>query len=234
MFIGHFAVGFAARKLAPRGPLPAYFAAAQLPDLLWPVLLLAGVERVTIAPGDTAFTPLRFDSYPISHSLALDVVWALLFAGGMWVATRSRSAAWASAVLVVSHWILDLATHRADMPLVPGGSRYGLGLWNSVPATLATESALLAVGVALYVRATRPLDRVGRHALTGLVAFLVLAYLGAAFGPPPPNVAAVAWAGIAGGIVVLALAAWIEAHRGDAGHNPRPRVEREGTKSVSS
>ena len=103
MFIGHFAVGFAAKKIAPRGSLPAYFAAAQLPDLLWPVLVTAGVERVTIAPGDTAFMPLRFDSYPISHSLALDLLWAVLFALGMWRATRDRRAAGACAALVVSH-----------------------------------------------------------------------------------------------------------------------------------
>jgi hypothetical protein len=54
MFIGHFALGFAARKAAPRGPLAAYFAAAQLPDIVWPVLVLAGVERVTIAPGEAS------------------------------------------------------------------------------------------------------------------------------------------------------------------------------------
>lgn len=213
MFIGHFAVGFAARKIAPRGSLPAYFAAAQFPDLLWPVLVAAGVERVTIAPGDTAFTPLRFDSYPISHSLVLDLVWAVLFAGLMWLATRSRSAALASGALVVSHWLLDFVTHRADMPIFPGGSRYGLGLWNSVPATLAIESALFAAGVALYARATRPRDGIGRYGLIGLVVLLVAAYLGAAFGPPPPSVAAVVGTGIAGGLLLLALSAWVDRHR---------------------
>jgi hypothetical protein len=213
MFIGHFATGFAARKIAPRGSLPAYLAAAQLPDLIWPVLLLAGVERATIAPGDTAFTALRFDSYPISHSLVLDIVWGLLFAGGMWLATRSRRAAWASAALVVTHWLLDFATHRADMPILPGGSRYGLGLWNSVPGSLAVESVLFGAGLALYARATEPLDAIGRYGLIGLVALLVAAYLGAAFGPPPPSMAAVGVAGIAGGLLLLALAAWVDRHR---------------------
>jgi membrane-bound metal-dependent hydrolase YbcI (DUF457 family) len=213
MFIGHFAVGFAAKRIAPRGALPAYFAAAQLPDLLWPVLVAAGVERVTIAPGDTAFTPLRFDSYPISHSLALDLLWGALFAVGMWRATRNRGAAAASAALVMSHWLLDFATHRADMPLLPSGRRYGLGLWNSVPGTLAVESALFALGVALYARATKPRDRIGRYGLIALVLLLVAAYLGAVFGPPPPNVAAVVVTGIAGGLVLLLLSAWIDGHR---------------------
>jgi hypothetical protein len=213
MFIGHFAVGFAARKAEPRGPLAGYFAAAQVPDLIWPILVLAGVEHVTIAPGDTAFTPLRFDSYPISHSLALDVLWGLICAGLMWLATCSRRAAWISAALVVSHWVLDFVTHRPDMPIVPGGRRYGLGLWNSVPATLVTESLLFALGVWLYARATTPIDGIGKHGLTGLVALLVGAYLGAAFGPPPPGVAAIAITGIAGGLLFLGLSAWVDRHR---------------------
>ena len=37
-----------------------------MPDLLWPVLLLAGLEAVEIAPGDTYVTPLAFVSFPYS------------------------------------------------------------------------------------------------------------------------------------------------------------------------
>ena len=213
MFIGHFALGFAARKAAPRGSLPMYFAAAQLADVLWPVLVLAGVERVEIAPGDTAFTPLRFVSYPVSHSLALDIVWGVLFAGAAWRATRSARAAWISAALVVSHWVLDFVSHRPDMPLVPGGRGYGLGLWNSVPATLLTESLLFAMGVLMYALATKAEDGVGHHGLSALVALLVAAYLGAALGPPPPSVAAIAVTGIAGAVLFLGLAFWVDRHR---------------------
>ena len=213
MFIGHFALGFAARKAAPRGSLPAYFAAAQLADVLWPLLVLAGVERVEIAPGDTAFTPLRFVSYPVSHSLALDAVWGLLFGAFVWRGTRSARAGCISAALVVSHWVLDFVSHRPDVPLVPGGRGYGLGLWNSVPGTLVTESLLFAAGVLTYVRATRADDGVGRHGLSALVALLVIAYLGAAFGPPPPSVPAIAITGIAGAVLFLGLAYWVDCHR---------------------
>lgn len=66
MFIGHFALAFGAKRIEPRVSLESAFIAAQLPDILWPCLVLAGDERVTIAPGDTVVTPLRFDSYPIS------------------------------------------------------------------------------------------------------------------------------------------------------------------------
>jgi membrane-bound metal-dependent hydrolase YbcI (DUF457 family) len=214
MFIGHFALGFAAKRLAPRGSLPLYFAAAQLPDLIWPLLVLSGRERVTIVPGDTAWSPLRFDSYPLSHSLLMDAVWGLLFAGGVWLWTRSRASAWVSGALVLSHWLLDFVSHRPDLPLLPGSrARLGLGLWSSVAATVTVELGMLAIGVSAYRRATRPKDAQGKYGLFVLVGLLLIAYLGAAFGPPPPNARAVAVAGIVGALVVLAAAAWVDKYR---------------------
>src|SRR5213593_928758 len=153
MFVGHFALGFAAKRLTPRVSLATLFAAAQLADLLWPILVLVGVERVRIDPGNTAMTPLDFVSYPYSHSLATLVVWALVFA---FVATRGRPTSIAVctlAALVVSHWVLDVVTHRPDMPLYPGGPKLGLGLWNSVAATVLVETAMFAIGVWIYLRA---------------------------------------------------------------------------------
>jgi len=213
MFIGHFAVGFAAKALAPRRSLATYFAAAQLPDLLWPPLLLLGIEKVTIAPGDTAFTPLRFDSYPVSHSLLTLAAWGAAFAALVWWRTRDRRAAWTCWALVVSHWLLDFASHRPDMPLAPGAAKVGLGLWNSVPETLAVEAILFAAGVVLYAGATQARDALGRWGLAGLVALILAAYLGAAFGPPPPSVPAIAWTSLVGALVFLVLAAWVDGHR---------------------
>jgi hypothetical protein len=131
-FIGHFALGFAAKRAAPRISLGVLFAAAQFADLLWPVLVAVGVEKVRIDPGNTAFTPLDFVSYPFSHSLLMIVIWGALC--GLLYNNRILFG------LVISHWILDFLTHRPDMPLYPGGGpKFGLGLWNSVPATLAVE-----------------------------------------------------------------------------------------------
>jgi hypothetical protein len=214
VFVGHFALAFAAKKIAPQGSLATYMAATQLSDVIWPFLILSGTERVSIAPGDTAFNPLRFDSYPVSHSLATDVLWGLLFAALVYVFTRSRPVAWVSAGLVVSHWLLDLVSHRPDMPILPGvGQKYGLGLWNSVAATVATEILMLVVGVGLYLSATRPRDGVGRWGLVGLLAFILLAYLGAAFGPPPPSVSALGTTAILGAVLILGASAWIDRHR---------------------
>jgi hypothetical protein len=92
VFIGHFSLALASKRVAPRPSLGWLFAACQFPDLLWPVLVLAGVERVRIVPGDTAFTPLAFDYYPWSHSLLMDVGWE----AALGVETRLRLGLWNS------------------------------------------------------------------------------------------------------------------------------------------
>ena len=117
MFVGHFGVGFAAKAAAPRVSLGTLFLAAQLVDLLWPTLLLLGLEKVEIRPGITRVTPLDFVSYPISHSLLMAVVWAALFAGAYLLLRRHAAGALVAFAAVVSHWLLDLATHRPDLPL---------------------------------------------------------------------------------------------------------------------
>ena len=169
MFIGHIGLAFAAKKVAPRPSLGTLALAAQLVDGVWPVFLLLGWEKVEIVPGITAVTPLLFVSYPYTHSLAAGAVWALLLAGGYYLLRRDGVGAGWIAALVVSHWILDFISHRPDMPLWPGGPKVGLGLWNSVPATLAVEFALFAGGIWLYLSATRARDRVGTWALAAFV-----------------------------------------------------------------
>src|SRR5678816_2818941 len=129
MFIGHFAVGFAAKRVAPRLSLAALFAAVVLADIIWPVLVALGLEHVRIDPGNTAFTPLDFVSYPYSHSLILLAVWGLVLGLACRAFVRGGRVVPIIAGLVVSHWFLDFITHRPDMPIYPGGPRLGLGLW---------------------------------------------------------------------------------------------------------
>jgi hypothetical protein len=213
MFIGHFALGFAAKRVVPRVSLGMLFAASQLADLLWPVLLVAGVEEVRIDPGNTPFTPLDFVHYPWSHSLVMLVVWgAVLGAAYRGIAGGRRSFV-ALSVLVVSHWALDWATHRADMPLYPGGPMYGLGLWYSVPATILVETLLYAAGLYIYLRATRPRDGAGRWGIWALAGTLFVIYLANVFAGAPPSVNAISVAGIAGGVLLTAWAWWADRRR---------------------
>lgn len=214
MFIGHFAVGLGAKRAAPAVSLGTLFLAAQLADLLWPTLVLLGVEKVAIQPGVTVVAPLDFISYPYSHSLEMLVVWGLLFAAAyLFLRRGSARAAAVVAAVVVSHWVLDVVAHRPDMPVTVGGDlRLGFGLWNSMAATLIVENAMLLAGIYLYLRVTKPIDRTGTYAFWGLIVFLVLVNLGNMFGPPPPSVAAVAWSGEAIWLLVL-WGYWIDRHR---------------------
>jgi hypothetical protein len=213
MFIGHYAVGFAAKRFAPRTSLGTLLAAALLLDVVWPILVLAGVERVRIAPGDTLMTPLDFQYYPYSHSLLMALLWGAAF-GLLYLALRrDRAAALVVGLLVLSHWLLDLLVHRPDLPLAFGDSpKLGWGLWNSMAMTLLLEYGLFAAGVVVYVRTTRPLDRLGRWGFWGLVAFLALGFASDIGGPPPPSVTALAWMALALWVLVL-WAWWVDRHR---------------------
>jgi len=214
LFIGHFAVAFAAKRAAPTVSLGTLFLAAQLADLIWPVLVLLGIEKVQVSPGTTGVTPLDFTHYPYSHSLLALIGWALVFTVAYAFARRARmGVAVTIAAVILSHWFLDLVAHRADLPLTLGGThRFGFGLWNSVLGTVVVEGALFAAGVVLYVRATRPADSIGSRGLWGLVAFLVAVYAASIFGPPPPSGTAAAWAAMAMWIIV-AWGYWVDAHR---------------------
>ena len=212
MFIGHFAVSFAGKRVAPAVSLGTLFLAAQLADLLWPNFVLFGLESFVISPGATAFTPIDFVSYPYSHSLVALTLWAAFAALVYRAFKRDSRGALVLAFVVVSHWVLDVITHRPDMPVGFGESRVGLGLWNSVPATLAIEGAMFLGAVSLYARATRARDRVGRVALWALVVTLLLIYAANLFSPPPPSVAAVAWTAQAMWLLV-AWAYWVDRHR---------------------
>jgi len=134
--------------------------------------------------------------------------------GGLhWWRKRRLRAAVTIALLVVSHWVLDWVTHRPDMPLTPWSPlKLGLGLWNSVAGTLVVESTLFVGGVCLYLSATRARDAVGRYGLAALVALLVVIYLGAAFGPPPPSVHAMA-VSMLPALGIAFWAAWADRHR---------------------
>ena len=217
MFLGHFGLAFAAKKVAPQVSVGTTILAAEFLDSVWPLLVLCGVEKVQIAPGITRMTPLDFVHYPWSHSLAMAMVWGALFALGYWLIRRRARDAILLGAIVVSHWFLDWPMHRPDLLLYPGEAHgHGLGLWNSMGASLAIETALFAAGIFIYLRSTRPLDRIGTYAFWALVVTLAVSYLGAAFGPPPPSVQALALMSLIG-FVMVAWGWWIDRHREPTG-----------------
>ena len=197
----------------PTVPLGWWMVAAFALDLLWPLFLLVGIERVSIAPGATAFSPLVFDSYPWSHSLLMTCVWGVLLAAiARWRGVPVAAAALIAAV-VVSHWVLDFVSHAPDMPLWPGRSpRLGLGLWNSISATILIEGIMFIGATALYARATRARDRIGSIAFWSFILISTAMWAAGPWSPPPPDARALAWFGL-GGWLLVAWAGWADRHR---------------------
>jgi hypothetical protein len=212
MFLGHYAVALGAKRAAPTISLGTWILAAQWTDLLWPLLLLLGVERVAVQPGTAALSPLDFQHYPITHSLLGAALWGALFA--VVYARRARAARRGVilGLVVVSHWVLDLLVHRPDLPITPGGIRVGLGLWNVPPIAVTLEGGLFLLGLVLYLRATRPTDRIGSAALGAFVLVLILVYAASLLGPAPRDSTAIAVAALAAWLFVP-WGYWIDRHR---------------------
>ena len=190
MFIGHFGVALAAKRVAPKTSLGTLILAAQFLDFLWPVFVLLGIEHVRIAPGVTRVSPLDFTDYPISHSLLMATVWAVLFGGIYYALRRNVRSALVVGAAVLSHWVLDFIVHRPDLQLYPGGEvRVGLGLWNSVAGTIAAGSPLLRRRASGFTSAcTRARDNAGRYGFWALIAFLFLGWVSTLFAGAPPSV----------------------------------------------
>jgi hypothetical protein len=212
MFVGHVAAGLAAKRIVPHVSLGILFAAAQLADLLWPVFIALGIEHVRMDPTASPFLRLDFVDYPYSHSLLLLIVWGVAL--GLLYRGRGRGtrAVIVIAALVVSHWVLDVVTHKPDMPFYPGSTKIGLGLWNSIPATLAVEMAMYGLGLWIYMRTTRARDAIGRWGFTALAIFLVVVYV-ASIGTVPPSLPALYVPAIIGAALLTLWSWWADLHR---------------------
>jgi hypothetical protein len=213
MFIGHYAVAMAAKKAAPKTSLGTLFLASQLVDLIWPILLILGVEHVRVNQGNTVVTPLDFYDYPITHSLVGVISWAVVMGLFYLYIRRDIKASSVIALCVISHWILDYITHKPDLPLNPGSDKlYGLGLWNSLSGTLIVEVGLYVIGIALYINSTKAKDKTGNYAFWSLIIVLLLIYAGNIFGGAPPGETVIGYLGLTGWLVIL-WAYWIDTHR---------------------
>jgi len=213
VFIGHFAVGFASKRAAPRASLGVLMAAPLLADLLWPIFLTAGIETVRIEPTSNPFLRLDLHDFPWSHSLVTSLAWSVIAAAAFWAATRYARGAVVVALGVFSHWVLDFVTHRPDLPLYPGSpTSVGLGLWYAPTATMATEAALYVLGVAIYGRTTRAINRRGAFALWSFVVIVAVLYAMSVFGPPPSDVSFIKYGALTGAVFVP-WAWWIDRNR---------------------
>src|SRR6267378_2328596 len=183
MFVGHYGVSFAAKKMEPAIPLWVLFIAVQLLDVLWAPFVLLGIEKVRIVPGFTATNPLDLYYMPYTHGLVAALAWSVVaaFAYRFLVRGASRRAATIVGIAVFSHWVLDFLVHGPDLPLYDNTAKVGLGLWNFPALALGLEAAALFGGMWLYFR-----TGVARRAPTVAFGAAMLAVQTFVFFGPPP------------------------------------------------
>lgn len=214
MFVGHTALALAAKRRAPEVSLAWLLAATILLDLVSPVLLVLGFERVEIGSSEPSFVRMTFLEYPWSHSLAVALGYgAIVFGLARWRRVSSASALLLGA-LVVSHWVLDFVSHVPDMPLWPGDSpKLGLGLWTSIPLTFAVEGALFLGGIWIYFAATRAKDKIGAFALWGLLLIQTVMWATSPWGAAPPSLTALGVMIFVVELIFITWAGWADRHR---------------------
>jgi hypothetical protein len=222
VFTGHFAVALIGKRVEQKLSLGTLVFACLLSDLLWCLFMIAGIEHVrfkpgiTILPGMRAIDVLEASEISYSHSLLMTGIWGALLALLCFSHRRNSRAALMLFAVVVSHWILDFISHPPDMQLIPGEGRqhFGLGLWNSIPATLVIEGAFWVAAILLYIRgARRPRNRSGSLAFWIGGGIVTAAWIGNIAGPPPADLSRIGFTSLSFFLLTVGWAYWMNGIR---------------------
>lgn len=199
MLIGHLGVGLAAKKLDSRIPLWLLLVATVFVDLINCVFLFTGVEVIRVAPGFTKWVPLELVSIPYSHSLVMQLLWAVLFSIGVVIFAHRKQIENATratlilGALVVGHYFCDALVHVPDLALWPGSMKVGLGLWNYPVISNTIEIGIFVSGLLLYLSALPGTASNARVFILGFAFIYIGLQLASGFIPPyTTNVAVVA------------------------------------------
>ncbi|MBO0887600.1 hypothetical protein J2P12_00715 [Candidatus Bathyarchaeota archaeon] len=153
LFVGHFAVAYVLWRLFPQVPLPVALVAVSFPDLIWSVLVPAGVEKVRINPDSPLQKFIVFEKFPYSHSLVLTNVWSLLVGLALAGLLGNPLVALVFVLGSISHWVLDTIVHLKDLPVLgfDGDTKVGVGLWRRGPLAFIVEVAFYVIVSALVL-----------------------------------------------------------------------------------
>jgi hypothetical protein len=217
MFIGHYAPVLAIAAVRRSPSLAAGFVAVQLVDVGFFSLSYFGIEKWALNPSLTGFMPVDLYYMPYTHSLVGSTAWALgagLLTALLTPAGRKFVDGLIIALLVLSHWFLDLIVHRHDLPLVhDAGEKLGYGLWDHPAAVVPLELGLFFAGFALFMAATKP-----RGVMGWVVPWIVVAMLLAVqgfnwFTPPTNDPVAFSAMGLGVYFALAGLAWWLDSVR---------------------
>ena len=214
MFIGHYAPAFIAATHRKAPPLAMLMIGTQLIDFGFFSFALLGLEHFRMVPGITASNWLDLYDMPYTHSLLGTCVWAAGFGALVWLVLRSRQAGFIAAIMVVSHWLVDLLVHRPDLTLAGSPPALGFGLWNMPLIEKPLELAMAFGSLAFYAARTRPASARAGWAMGTLVAVLALCQSIDWFGPRTTVVdASQSITALAAYSVIAALAVWVQSTR---------------------
>ena len=149
MFIGHFAAAFILWRLFPQIPLPVILISVSFPDLLWSILVPAGLEKVRINPDSPLQKYVVFEKFPYSHSLVIGSVLSVIPGLMLSAITGNLLVLPVFVAGSASHWVLDTVVHLKDLPVLgfDGDRKVGAGLWKRGPLAFAVEYAFYAAVV---------------------------------------------------------------------------------------
>jgi hypothetical protein len=212
MFVGHYGVSFAARRVGTQLRLWVWFIAVQWMDIVWSVLVLLGIEKLRIVPGFTEANALDLYYMPYTHGLPGSIMLSLVLGAVVALFTPGNRVA---TVLIVaaasfSHWVLDLIVHIPDLPMYDDSAKVGFGLWRHVFVSFPLELLVLGLGALLYARATTFASAKGRYIFLAFVVFLGVFQVYANFGPPPSTPVAMALSALGSYVLLAYVAGWVE------------------------
>lgn len=221
MFIGHYGIALAAKRIDKDISLGLLFFAAQFADILFFLLVLLGIEKMSFVPGITQVSPLDFTYYPYSHGLAASLLWVGLFFAVSNIApskpdSNKNRIALVIGATVLSHFLLDAIVHRADLPLLGGDSyKIGLGLWNYVFASSLIEFMIFLSGLWMYLKSTKGATFVGRYGMIIFSAFVTIMWMTTLLTPTPSdfNIIGFAIFGLVFQLIVIGVVSWLDRRR---------------------
>jgi hypothetical protein len=217
MFVGHYGVGFALKRVDTAISLGILFLAVQFLDILWPIFVMLGLERFTIVPGLTAASPFLFQSYPLSHSLVAAFLWSLVALGLVQLQPLRGNKLLAGGVIAIgifSHYILDLIVHIPDLPVTfTGSTKIGLGLWNYYWPSIGLEMLFLFGGLWIYLKSTKGITFGGKYGSIILAVFLAIMQVMSTLKAPPDNPRMIAGTSLLLNLAIAGIAFWLDRKR---------------------